>query len=180
MFPPSQLPPSSQLLLLSDSLSSSADFLIYHFIFEKLRSSSKKCLYLGASIDAKRLMVVGAKAVCATLGIAKIIVECRTQGLNVARFVQEGILIIDDFLLDLNSARDGPNALHSVHERLKTRLGSESEKENPPLVVIDDLGSLSWTHFSVREVFLFVRALCALAREVRLTILSWIDSGLTH
>jgi hypothetical protein len=71
MFPPSQLPPSSQLLLLSDSLSSSADFLIYHFIFEKLRSSSKKCLYIGATIDAKRLTVVGSKAVCATLDIAK-------------------------------------------------------------------------------------------------------------
>jgi hypothetical protein len=64
MFPPSQLPAPSQLLLISDSLASPADFLVYHLIFEHLRAvSPKRCVYLGASLDTKRLAAVGTKAV---------------------------------------------------------------------------------------------------------------------
>jgi hypothetical protein len=65
MFPPSFLPRPCEPLLITDSLSSPADFLIYQLVFEHLKKGpGARCIFVSDSHNLAKWTTVGGKLVC--------------------------------------------------------------------------------------------------------------------
>jgi hypothetical protein len=64
MFPPTSLPRPSQPVLITDSLSSPADFLVFQLGLDHLKSSAgARCVFISAAHDVARWTAVSSKLV---------------------------------------------------------------------------------------------------------------------
>ncbi|KAJ7935289.1 hypothetical protein B0H13DRAFT_2227178 [Mycena leptocephala] len=152
MFSPFELP-SGILLLVTDQLSSPADFVLHRSLIDHLKGaksdSPKKAIVLSVSEDLARWKAIAAKS-----------------NLHLDQKSLSGALIFVDVL---ERVRPPDTVLRPILDAVVSALGSNDGSDN--LVIVDDLATLDWLGFSVLDITRFCRALAAACRKTNATLL---------
>ncbi|KAF7295991.1 hypothetical protein MKEN_01413700 [Mycena kentingensis (nom. inval.)] len=146
MFSPFDLPPGV-LLLVTDQLSSPADFILYRGVIDHLKGSKqKRAVVLSTSSDSSRWRAIAAKS-------------------NL-QLDNAGFTFID--ILERVPPPDDPESKPHLLPILNAAVPLLTEDA---LVIVDDLATLDWLGFSVLDITRFCRALFAACRKVNATLL---------
>ncbi|KAI0929803.1 hypothetical protein AcV5_006671 [Taiwanofungus camphoratus] len=155
MFPPPDLPLPGEVLLVTDELSSPADFLLHRSLSAHIKSGThSKCVILAVAGDLTRWKAIAGKS-----------------NLNLADSLASGSLTYMELMpcaagSDIRSGRDMP-ALKMLLNKLRTTLDEQrSQSHARVLIILDDIATLGWIGFSALALSRFARALCALCRRV--------------
>ncbi|CAK5281892.1 unnamed protein product [Mycena citricolor] len=144
MFSPFDLP-IGILLLVTDQLSSPADFFVYRTFLEHLKgvttAQPKKAILLSVSEDIARWKAIAAKS-----------------NLNLDQQIASGSLVVID-----------PPPLLPILNSVLTSMGFVGGSDL--LVIVDDLATLDWLGFTVLDITRFVRALYAACRKINATLI---------
>lgn len=179
---PSPLPPAGSHLLVTDTLTASADFVIYHVVLESLRAGRLP------SGDEGRVLVVdfsgGRKSAGHWEAIGKKLVSmsfCRFglfvdilpfQGSPIPLKQSDTFQIINPSSYAFSSHTNANPSLYTdadeptlqaVYQSISERISNN----RTGVVVLDDLSELLLLGFSAQEIARFVRAVLALGRKVR-------------
>lgn len=171
MFPPTDLPSSNEFLLITDQLSSPADFLVHKFLASHFKKSKEaKCLLLSLSESVTRWKVLAGKMVCRAPVIhTKSLLMKIAQNVNLTQHISSGSLVfLDGKNLPAPSAshNTGKTELRPLFDLVRFELDKWAESGCRTLVMIDDVSVLEWIGFSVVDISRFIRALYAACRKV--------------
>ncbi|KAJ7684293.1 hypothetical protein DFH06DRAFT_970027 [Mycena polygramma] len=153
MFSPFDLP-SGILLLLTDQLSSPADFVLHRGLVDHLKGAksenpTKKAIVLSVSESITRWKAVAAKS-----------------NLHLDQQSASGAFVFIDVLERVSppdiDSNDMP-VLRPILDEVASELGRSEGHET--LVIVDDLATLDWLGFSVLDIARFCRALAAACRK---------------
>ncbi|KAK7012272.1 hypothetical protein R3P38DRAFT_3020421, partial [Favolaschia claudopus] len=143
--------PAGILLLVTDQLSSPADFVLYRAVFDHLKAAKSdkvtKAIVLSVSPDRARWAAVAAKS--------NIQLD---QKLTTGAFT----------FVDVISPKSEPD-LRPAFDTVVSELGKSGGAD--VLVVVDDLATLEWTGTPVLDLTCFCRALAAACRKANATLL---------
>ncbi|KAJ6631450.1 hypothetical protein B0H10DRAFT_2159760 [Mycena sp. CBHHK59/15] len=159
MFSPFDLPPGI-LLLVTDQLSSPADFVLHRSLIDHLKGAKsqnpKKAVVLSVSEDLARWKAIAAKS-----------------NLHLGQLTSDAFLFVD-VLQRVHPPDDAPASnepvLRPILDDVVAALGSESGDADT-LIILDDLAALEWLGFSVLDITRFCRALYAACRKANVTLL---------
>ncbi|KAJ7929588.1 hypothetical protein B0H13DRAFT_1859585 [Mycena leptocephala] len=157
MFSPFDLP-SGVLLLVTDQLSSPADFLLHRSLIDHLKRAKSdnpnKTIVLSVSEDLARWKSIAAKS-----------------NLHLDQKMSSGAFIFVDVLERVRPS-DIDSPAPTLRPILNAVLSALDPNEGPnTLVIMDDLATLDWLGFSVLDITRFCRALAAACRKVNATLL---------
>ncbi|KAJ7287017.1 hypothetical protein C8J57DRAFT_1707423 [Mycena rebaudengoi] len=155
--------PSGILLLVTDQLSSPADFVLHRSLIEHLKGATKsdttrpkKALVLSVSEDLVRWKAIAAKS-----------------NVHLDQHASSGAFVFVDVLQRVRPPDSGSPSepvlrpiLDAVASALETN-GTEFDT----LVILDDLAALEWLGFSVLDITRFCRALRATCIKANATLL---------
>ena len=170
MFSLASLPSNGDLLVLTDELSSPADFLIHRIVSTHLKEAREpKCLFLSVSESLARLKAILGKSVSSV--VCKAVTICSSHKLQ---YTQSDSF----FYIDVGS-RVGPpikaqgpspnSLLRPLLDLTRKKVTEWSNPESNILVVLDDISTLEWIGFQAADLLRFIRALAALCRKVSQT-----------
>ncbi|KAH0589935.1 hypothetical protein H2248_000125 [Termitomyces sp. 'cryptogamus'] len=144
--------PEGIVLLITDELSSPADFLLHQLVSSHLKDSkSAKSVILSVSEGVERWKAIAAKS-----------------NVNITQCISSGALTFIDVMSHVRSSLDsGQPSLRPLHDLLTSQLNATEE---PLLIVIDDIISLQWIGFSILDISRFTRSLRALSQQARSTL----------
>ncbi|BGO92191.1 hypothetical protein NBRC10512_000922 [Rhodotorula toruloides] len=157
----SSLPPDSSLLV-TDTLDSPAHFLLLQLVSNALRPSGAGRGALRELDERRRVVILGVKEreeYWASL--------LKKSGVQLATERSKGSFVF----LDCSSPTETPSSLLSVAASALAppdQAADESSRSNPhlgPLIVLDDVCTLSWMGMAMREVLRFWAALRRLTSE---------------
>ncbi|KAJ6509189.1 hypothetical protein C8R47DRAFT_12630 [Mycena vitilis] len=159
MFSPFDLP-SGILLLVTDQLSSPADFVLHRGLVDHLKGAkseipTKKVIMLSVSEGITRWKAIAAKS-----------------NLHLDQQSASGGFVFIGVLERVSPADLDPNdmpVLRPILDAVTSALGGNDELET--LVIVDDLATLDWLGFSVLDITRFCRALAAACRKAKATLL---------
>ncbi|CAK5266072.1 unnamed protein product [Mycena citricolor] len=161
MFSPFDLP-IGILLLVTDQLSSPADFFVHRTFLEHLKgvttAQPKKAILLSVSEDIARWKAIAAKS-----------------NLNLDQQIASGSLVVIDVLSSVRPPDSDvlptgqPPPLLPILNSVLTSMGSVGGSDL--LVIVDDLATLDWLGFTVLDITRFVRALYAACRKINATLI---------
>ncbi|KAJ7207291.1 hypothetical protein B0H12DRAFT_1158977 [Mycena haematopus] len=157
MFSPFDLP-SGILLLVTDQLSSPADFVLHRGLIDHLKGANfenpKKAIVLSVSQGLTRWTAIAAKS-----------------NMHLDQKISSGAFIFVD-VLERVSPPDTDSSAPILRPILDAVI-SVLEQSNGAdvLVVVDDLATLDWIGFSVLDITRFCRALAAACRKANATLL---------
>jgi len=157
MFSPFDLP-SGILLLVTDQLSSPADFVLHRGLIDHLKGAKsenpKKAIVLSVSEDLTRWKAIATKS-----------------NLNLDQKLSSGALIFVDVLERVRPPDTDSSApvLRPILDAVVSALGQSDGSD--ALVIVDDLATLDWLGFSVLDITRFCRALAAACRKANATLL---------
>ncbi|KAJ7782329.1 hypothetical protein DFH07DRAFT_909130 [Mycena maculata] len=166
MFSPFDLPPGI-LLLVTDQLSSPADFVLHHSLIDHLKGtrSSAKSTSITANPKKPKVIVL---AVSEDLARWKSIASKSNVHLD-----QQGSAFVFVNVLQRvpppNNVSPTEPVLRPILDTVVSALGADEEMDT--LVIVDDLAVLEWLGFSVPDIIRFVRALYAACRKAGATLL---------
>ncbi|RDB27283.1 Elongator complex protein 6 [Hypsizygus marmoreus] len=145
--------PEGILLLITDELSSPADFLLHRHLASHIKEAKDgKTVILSVSEDVGRWKAVAAKS-----------------NINVSQHLDSGGLIFLDVLSQVRSSLEaGQPSLRSLMDLVVPTL---APSDSPLLVILDDISSLEWIGFSLLDITRFSRALYAKCRKANATLL---------
>lgn len=160
MFSPFDLPPGI-LLLVTDQLSSPADFVLHRALIDHLKASTKtKAIVLSVSEDLARWKAIAAKS-----------------NLHLDQQSASGAFTFIDVLericppnTDTDSSIAPRPILLPILDAIESVLGPPDTGYDT-LVIMDDLAALDWLGFPVLDVTRFCRALHAMCRKANATLL---------
>ncbi|TFL02985.1 hypothetical protein BDV98DRAFT_527445 [Pterulicium gracile] len=155
-FPPSQVILPGQLLLVTDELSSSADFLLHQIVCERLRSAKS-----GSGSGVTILTMSGPEA------------GSRWKAIATKSGLTSGVVSSFLHFVDVCSDSDTPGGIAAVgsaslkgcYDRLSSRLSQASQAAE--LIILDDISTLEWIGYDIADVQKFTRALVALCRKAQ-------------
>ncbi|KNZ74721.1 hypothetical protein J132_06356 [Termitomyces sp. J132] len=145
--------PEGIVLLITDELSSPADFLLHQLVSSHLKDSkSAKSVILSVSEGVERWKAIAAKS-----------------NVNITQCISSGALTFIDVMSHVRSSLDSstPPTRFFLHDLLTSQLNATEE---PLLIVIDDIISLQWIGFSILDISRFTRSLRALSQQARSTL----------
>ncbi|KAF7362398.1 hypothetical protein MVEN_00587000 [Mycena venus] len=157
MFSPFDLP-SGILLLVTDQLSSPADFVLHRSLVDHLKGAKsenlKKAIVLSVSEDLTRWKAIAAKS-----------------NLHLDQKSSSGAFTFVDVLERVRPPdTDSPApVLRPILDVVVSALGQKNGTD--ALVIVDDLATLDWFGFSVLDITRFCRALAAACRRANATLL---------
>ncbi|KAJ7125283.1 hypothetical protein C8R44DRAFT_618674 [Mycena epipterygia] len=155
MFSPFDLP-AGILLLVTDQLSSPADFVLHRSLIDHLKGQKKsehpkKAIVLSVSEDLARWKAIAAKS-----------------NLHLDQQSTSGAFLFIDVLGRITNPPDAGAPLRPVLDAVVSALDGADDT----LVIVDDLAALDWLGFSsVLDITRFCRALSAACRKVNATLL---------
>ncbi|KAJ7503120.1 hypothetical protein B0H11DRAFT_1987884 [Mycena galericulata] len=157
MFSPFDLPPGI-LLLVTDQLSSPADFVLHRSLVEHLKSAKSsakkaKAIVLSVSEDLARWKAIAAKS-----------------NVNLDQQATSGAFMFVDVLERVPPPDNVSPAEPILRPILDTVVSALNDTEDA-LVLVDDLAVLEWLGFSVLDITRFSRALHATCRRAQATLL---------
>ncbi|KAI0798692.1 hypothetical protein BC629DRAFT_1285418 [Irpex lacteus] len=147
MFSLPQIPARGDVLLITDELSSPADFILHANLAAHLKDASEttRCIVLSVSESLSRWKALAAKAT-----------------LNIPNLIAKQLLVFVDIEIEIEESDPASHpSLRRVFDRLVALLHDESHLFAHTLVIVDDLSTLEWIGFSIQDVSHFVRALSA-------------------
>ncbi|KAJ7072835.1 hypothetical protein C8F01DRAFT_262424 [Mycena amicta] len=154
MFSPFDLPPGV-LLLVTDQLSSPADFVLHRGLIDHLKSNKqKRAIVLSDSPEFARWKAIAAKS-----------------NLQLDPLVEAGSFTFIDILERVKPPDNITDSEPRLLPILELVASTISESENDTLVIVDDLATLDWLGFSVLDITRFCRALYAACRKANATLL---------
>ncbi|KAK7692137.1 hypothetical protein QCA50_003756 [Cerrena zonata] len=160
-FPSSGLLSRGELLVLTDEVSSPAEFLIHRILSTHLKEANEsKCLFLSVSESLTRLRAIAGKS-----------------NLNLPQYIQSGSF----HFVDVASQIDPPvkietsfnqqPSLKPIFELTKQKLSGWSGTESSVLVILDDISTLEWIGYSITDLLRFIRVLSAFCRKANASLL---------
>ncbi|OSD04129.1 hypothetical protein PYCCODRAFT_1365097 [Trametes coccinea BRFM310] len=157
MFPPSGLPLPGEILLITDELLAPADFLLHRQVATHLKASKvSKCVLISISEDIGRWKAVAQRS-----------------NINSTQYLDSGSLSFIDAMPIASTAIDGESSvpLKELFQKISaTLIQLSSESGIDLLVVLDDIASLEWVGIPAADVVRFARALCALCRKLKASL----------
>lgn len=176
--------PEAILLLITDQLSSPADFLLHRSLHAHLKESKhNKSVILSVSEGIARWKAIAPKNVCHQHGFYYLLPELIHnlivyENQNLAMHMEAESLEFIDVVSDVQAVID-PSvkpSLRPIFERVSKSL--DGSNSGSSLVVLDDITSLEWIGFPTLDIWRFTRALRALCIKARLkmSILLTFDS----
>ncbi|KAJ7655621.1 hypothetical protein DFH06DRAFT_1200535 [Mycena polygramma] len=158
MFSPFDLP-SGILLLVTDQLSSPADFILHRSLIDHLKRAKcadapKKAIVLSVSEDLNRWKAIAAKS-----------------NLHLDQKAAADAFVFVDVLERVRPPETDSSApiLRPILDAVVSALGIDGAADT--LVIVDDLTALEWLGFSVLDITRFCRALAAACRKTNATLL---------
>ncbi|KAH8120124.1 hypothetical protein DFH11DRAFT_1685518 [Phellopilus nigrolimitatus] len=154
MFDPSTLPcQGGQLLLVTDSLASPADFVILSILAAQLKNHSlkSKCIFVSFSQTFSHWKSVAARLSPPT---------------HLSSHISNGSF---KFLDALTEPHTTASALRLLYDKISRILdepdAGDANSDSPNMIVLDSISFLEWSGISVVDVKCFVRALRALCNR---------------
>nr|GAT49118.1 predicted protein [Mycena chlorophos] len=145
------------LLLVTDQLSSPADFVVYRGVIDHLKPPAsgrpKRAIVLSTSPEFTRWKAIAAKS-----------------NLPLEPLVANGSFTFIDILERVKPPDDASDTSPRLFPILET-VSSALQSDADALVVVDDLATLDWLGFSVLDLTRFCRALYAACRNTNATLL---------
>ncbi|KAJ7355388.1 hypothetical protein DFH08DRAFT_498383 [Mycena albidolilacea] len=156
MFSPFDLP-SGILLLVTDQLSSPADFVLHRGLIDHLKGgkseNTKKVIVLSVSQDLARWTAIAAKS-----------------NLHLDQKSSDAVIFVD--VLERVHPPDSDSSAPILRPILDAAVSVLQENDGADvLVIVDDLATLDWLGFSVLDITRFCRALAAACRKANATLL---------
>ncbi|KII92961.1 hypothetical protein PLICRDRAFT_155896 [Plicaturopsis crispa FD-325 SS-3] len=156
MFPPNDLPSPGQFLLVTDELSSPADFLLHRSVADHLKrssTSSDHCIILSVSEGLSRWKSIAAKT-----------------NINLSNLPPSKSFTFIDVLdvLQSFSLAQASSPLRPLYDVVSSKL---AHSESHALVILDDIAALEWTGRSFVDVSRFSRALRALCLKAKASLI---------
>ncbi|KAL0567923.1 hypothetical protein V5O48_014065 [Marasmius crinis-equi] len=150
MFSPFDLP-RPVFLLITDELSSPADFALHQSLITRLKQfKQSKRVYLSVSESWNRLQTL-----------------CAKNGVNLSITSSSGNLHFIDVLSQLDSASP---SLRALYDQVAGIL-NQGDPDPGSIVIVDDISSLEWTGHSAQDLGRFCRALRALCLKTQTTLI---------
>ncbi|KAG5641093.1 hypothetical protein DXG03_006038 [Asterophora parasitica] len=145
--------PDGILLLITDELSSPADFLLHRTLVSHIKEAKNaKSIVFSVSEGIERWKAIAAKS-----------------NVNLPQYISSGTLTFIDVLSHVRSSLDsGQPSLRPLLELVKVPLQATNV---PILVIVDDITSLEWIGFSLLDITGFTRALHATCRKANATLI---------
>ncbi|KIY53502.1 hypothetical protein FISHEDRAFT_33151 [Fistulina hepatica ATCC 64428] len=139
--------PQELFLLITDELSSPADFCLYQIIAQHLKKS-ESVIYLAVSEDITRLKSILSRS-----------------GVNVQEVLSSNLLDV----VDASPPLDGHTAdyLRSLYDLISMKM---KNIVGPCALILDDIASMHWLGISTLDLKRFCRALRALCLKARATL----------
>ncbi|TBU48651.1 hypothetical protein BD309DRAFT_949243 [Dichomitus squalens] len=152
MFPLVSLPLPGEVLLITDELLASADFLLHHFLARHLKESKDSAsMIVFLSEDIGRWKAIAGKS-----------------NVNLSGHMDNQRLSLIDAMSLISPALESSTMvpLRDLYDGIRDALQNHANhREQSMLVILDDLATLEWIGIAVEEVAQFSRALCALCRQ---------------
>ncbi|KAF8632405.1 hypothetical protein AX17_004846 [Amanita inopinata Kibby_2008] len=161
MLPPFNLP-ESIVLLVTDELSSPADFLLHRSLQERLKESN------GKDTHTRGIILSVSEGLTRWRSIAS------RSNVNLERHLSSGSLEFIDVLSHVSPPT--PNTASTTVLRpifdlvVKALDANEGEVTAPPLVILDDISTLEWIGFPETDIIRFFRALRAACIKANATL----------
>ncbi|KAG8901970.1 hypothetical protein FRB99_004988 [Tulasnella sp. 403] len=155
----SRLPTPGQLILVTDDLSSPAEFLLHSILSAHIKEGGGRVAIV-SSRDVIHWKAVSSKS-----------------GVNLSQYLQSGsIRIVSPVatLLDVQpgvvSNMSGP--LRELYEEMRLQVTKEVSENTIGLIIVDEIAELSWSGVEDRDMLPFIRAIRALALSAGRTLSS--------
>ncbi|KAJ3557327.1 hypothetical protein NM688_g1531 [Phlebia brevispora] len=156
LFPPAGIPSQGELLLITDELSSPADFLLHRLTASHLKGGSEKAaraVVLTVSENVAKWKTIAAKA-----------------NINLTQLIDSRSVVFLDVVSRIpllpNIAANTIGVLKPIIDDLDSLLNEEPSKSSSTLVILDDISSLEWMGVPTQDLQRFARALAALCRKL--------------
>ncbi|GLB36869.1 putative elongation complex protein 6 [Lyophyllum shimeji] len=145
--------PDGIFLLITDELSSPADFLVHRTLISHIKEAKNaKSVVLSVSEGIERWKAIAAKS-----------------NVSLSQHITTGAVNFVDVMSHVQSSLDsGQPSLRPLFDLVNASLQSH---DAPSLVILDDIASLQWIGFSLLDISRFTRALCGICRKANVTLL---------
>ncbi|KAI0332277.1 hypothetical protein GY45DRAFT_1321057 [Cubamyces sp. BRFM 1775] len=157
MFPPTNLPVPSEVLLITDELLAPADFLLHRQLAAHLKESKdSRCVLISVSEDLGRWKSVAQRS-----------------NLNLAQSLESQLLTFIDAMAHISPALDekSKTPLKDLYIIILECLKRPHLDETKALVVLDDIAALEWMGVPLADILRFARALCAICRKYNASLI---------
>ncbi|KAF9455941.1 hypothetical protein BDZ94DRAFT_1285309 [Collybia nuda] len=145
--------PDGILVLITDELSSPADFLLYRsFITHVKESKDSRTIILSVSEEIARWKAIAAKS-----------------NVNVSQLLDSKSLTFVDVLSHVQPRSDNsaPSSLRPIFDLVSTNIETTTA---PLLVILDDIATLEWIGFELLDITRFCRALRGMCLKANATL----------
>ncbi|KAH9895203.1 hypothetical protein C8Q73DRAFT_693421 [Cubamyces lactineus] len=157
MFPPTDLPIPSEVLLITDELLSPADFLLHRYLAAHLKESkNSRCVLVSVSEDLGRWKSVAQRS-----------------NLNLAQSLESQSLTFIDAMSYVSPALEEElkAPLKTLHRQIMECLNRSHSDDVKVLVMLDDIAALEWMGVPLADILRFARALCATCRKYNASLI---------
>ncbi|KIK64146.1 hypothetical protein GYMLUDRAFT_162044 [Collybiopsis luxurians FD-317 M1] len=153
MFSPFDLP-KGILLLITDELSSPAEFALHHCLISHIKEQTNSLnIVLSISEDLTKWQSVSAKS-----------------NVNLSQQISAETFHFINVSLALENVKVAATPFYALYEQIAS-VFEKASPERSALVILDDISALEWMGYSISDLFRFCRALRALCLKNQATLL---------